>query len=56
MNRSDSHPLASLKQKLSSIETTLTRRENVLSFLIIRFVLMCGMLLGFSWTFLNLSP
>ena len=44
------------KQKLSSIETSLTRRENVLSFLIIRFVLMSGMVLAFTWTFLQLSP
>jgi hypothetical protein len=56
MNCSDGNPPVSLKQKLSAIEATLTRKENVLSFLIIRFVLMCGMLLGFSWTFLNLSP
>lgn len=46
----------SLNQKFSAIETSLTRRENVLSFLIIRFVLMSGMVLGFTWTFLQLSP
>ncbi|MFN9547248.1 MAG: hypothetical protein ACK6AD_09300 [Cyanobacteriota bacterium] len=46
----------SLNQRLSSIETSLTRRENVLSFLIIRFVFMSGLVLGFAWTFLQLSP
>ena len=46
----------SLNQTLAAIETSLTRRENVLSFLIIRFVLMSGIVIGFSWTFLRLSP
>jgi hypothetical protein len=46
----------SLIHRFSSIETTLTRRENILSFLVVRFVLMSGMVLGFSWYFLNLSP
>ena len=46
----------SLNQKLAALETSLTRRENVLSFLIILFVLMSGVLIGFTWTFLELSP
>ncbi|MEY4354782.1 MAG: hypothetical protein RLZZ609_3023 [Cyanobacteriota bacterium] len=48
--------LKALNQRLSAIETTITRRENVLSFLIIRFVLMSGMVLGFAWTFLHFNP
>jgi hypothetical protein len=47
---------SSLNQRLSGIESSLTRRENVLSFLIIRFVFMSGMVLGFAWTFLHFSP
>jgi hypothetical protein len=47
---------AFIRQRLSAIETTITRRENVLSFLIIRFVLMTGIVLAFSWTFLRFSP
>lgn len=43
-------------QRLSAIETTITRKENVLSFLIIRFVLMTGMVLGFAWAFLHYTP
>jgi predicted Na+-dependent transporter len=45
-----------LRERLVAIETSLTRRENVLSLLIIRFVLMSGIALGFAWTFLHLSP
>ena len=43
-------------QRAATIEATLTRKENVLSFLIIRFVLMSGMVLAFAWTFLHYSP
>ncbi|MFI0402335.1 MAG: hypothetical protein ACH34U_05390 [Cyanobium sp.] len=43
-------------QRLNDIETTLTRKENILIFLIIRFVLMAGMVLGFAWAFLHNSP
>ena len=46
----------SLNQKLAALETSLTRRENVLSFLIIRFVLMSAIVISFTWTFLQLSP
>ncbi|MFM7235407.1 MAG: hypothetical protein ACKOYK_01325 [Cyanobium sp.] len=48
--------LQSLNQRFSAIETTLTRKENVLSFLIIRFVLMTGMVIGFTWAFLHYTP
>jgi hypothetical protein len=56
MNIPGSNLFRSLQQLLSATETSLTRRENVLSFLIIRFVLMSGMVLAFAWTFLQLSP
>ncbi len=56
MNIPGKNQIEVFKQKLSAIETSLTRRENVLSFLIIRFVLMSGMVLAFTWTFLKLSP
>ncbi|MFM7235470.1 MAG: hypothetical protein ACKOYK_01645 [Cyanobium sp.] len=45
-----------MNQRLAAIETTLTRKENVLSFLIIRFVLMTAMVLGFTWAFLHYTP
>jgi hypothetical protein len=56
MNSMENNPFRLLNQQLSAIESSLTRRENVLSFLIIRFVLMSGMVLAFAWTFLPLSP
>ncbi|MEB3318791.1 MAG: hypothetical protein VKO39_11710 [Cyanobacteriota bacterium] len=56
MNIAEKKPFRRLNQQLSAIETSLTRKENVLSFLIIRFVLMSGMVLAFAWTFLQLSP
>jgi hypothetical protein len=56
MNTATPTPLLSLKKRLSSVEANLTRRANILSFLIVRFVLMSGMILGFSWYFLNLNP
>ncbi|MEB3260559.1 MAG: hypothetical protein VKP63_08035 [Cyanobacteriota bacterium] len=45
-----------LKEQLADLESSLTRRENVLSFFIIRFVLMSGMVIAFSWAFLHHSP
>jgi hypothetical protein len=45
-----------LNQRLCAIETTLTRKENILIFLIIRFVLMTGMVLGFTWAFIHHNP
>ena len=51
-----SNVFASLNERLAGLESSLTRRENVLSFLVVRFVLMSGLVLGFSWTFLHISP
>jgi hypothetical protein len=56
MNTTTPTLLQSLKKRVSTVEATLTRRENILSFLVVRFVFMSGMVLGFSWYFLNLSP
>ncbi len=56
MNRVESPAMSSLSERLGSLERSLTRKENVLSFLVIRFVLMSGMVLAFSWTFLKFSP
>lgn len=46
----------SIQKHINTLDTTITRRENVLSVLIIRFVLMSGMVIGFAWTFLHFSP
>jgi predicted Na+-dependent transporter len=56
MNTPVLHLLKSLKQKLSTSETSLTRKENVFTFLVIRFILMSGLVVGFAWTFLQLNP
>ena len=56
MQTTESNRFPSLHKRFSDLESALTRRENILSFLIVRFVLMSGMILGFSWYFLHLSP
>ncbi|MFN9623402.1 MAG: hypothetical protein ACK587_11320 [Cyanobacteriota bacterium] len=56
MNSSDKNLFNSLGEQFSAIESSLTRKENALIFLIIRFVLMSGMVLAFSWIFLQHSP
>ena len=48
--------LTTVKQRLAALEETLTRRSNVLIFLIVRFLLMSAMVMGFVWTSLELSP
>lgn len=48
--------LTSLNTRLSAADRTMTRRETMLSFLLVRFVLMSGMVVGFSWWALHLSP
>ena len=45
-----------IRDRASAVETSLTRKENVLTFLVIRFLLMSGMVVAFSWTFLDLNP
>jgi hypothetical protein len=48
--------LAPLNARLAAIDRGIMRRENLISFLLVRFVLMSGMVVGFSWWALNLSP
>ena len=48
--------LEPVKTSLESFDRVITRRENLLSFLVVRLVLMSGMVVGFSWWFLHLSP
>lgn len=56
MNNPYNSVFQAFNQRLSAIETTLTRKENILIFLMIRLVLMAGMVLGFTWAFLHNSP
>ena len=49
-------PFRALKQRLDHIETILSRRCNALIVLLIRFVLMSAMVVGFAWYSLELTP
>lgn len=46
----------SLFRRLDAIESIMIRKESVISFLVVRFVLMSGMVVGFSWYAFNLNP
>lgn len=46
----------SLFRRLDAIESIMSRKENMISFVLIRFVLMSGMVVGFSWYAFNLNP
>lgn len=41
---------------MEAVERKLSQPTNAITFLVVRFVLMSGMVLGFSWFALNLSP
>ena len=48
--------LRPLSERLDSIERVITQPANTFTFLVIRFVLMSGLVVGFSWWSLQLSP
>ena len=48
--------LDSLSSWIQQLERRLTQRANILTFLVVRFVLMSGMVVGFSWVALKFSP
>lgn len=56
MNSSRKNLFHTFGEQIAALESSLTRKENALIFLLIRFVLMSGMVLAFSWTFLQHSP
>lgn len=41
--------LQSLNDRIRSIEAVMSDRQNMLIFLIVRFLLMSGMVVGFTW-------
>jgi predicted Na+-dependent transporter len=47
------HPL---HRRVEGMEQALSQPANAITFLLVRFVLMSGMVIGFSWCALNLSP
>jgi hypothetical protein len=56
MKSSGKNLFNTLGEQVSALESSLTRKENALIFLIIRFLLMSGMVIAFSWIFLQHSP
>ena len=48
--------LQPLSRRAEAAEQSLSRPANAITFLVVRFVLMSGMVVGFSWWALKLSP
>jgi len=48
--------LQSLSSRVKSVEQSLSRPANAITFLVVRFVLMSGMVLGFSWYAFHSMP
>ena len=48
--------LQPLSRRVEAVEQSLSRPANAITFLIVRFVLMSGMVLGFSWFALHSMP
>jgi hypothetical protein len=55
-SRSLLSPLRAFQQRVDAFEKRLIRPASILSFLVIRFVLMSAMVVGSSWYFLKHSP
>jgi predicted Na+-dependent transporter len=45
-----------LNRRVEAIEQSLSRPANAITFLVIRFVLMSGMVLGFTWYTFHSMP
>jgi len=48
--------LQPLNRRVEAVEQSLSRPANAITFLVVRFVLMSGMVLGFSWYALHSMP
>ena len=48
--------LQPLSRRVDAVEQSLSRPANAITFLVVRFVLMSGMVLGFSWFALHSMP
>jgi predicted Na+-dependent transporter len=48
--------LKPLNRRVEAVEQSLSRPANAITFLVVRFVLMSGMVLGFSWYALHSMP
>jgi len=45
-----------LSRRVEAVEQSLSRPANAITFLVVRFVLMSGMVLGFSWFAFHSMP
>jgi predicted Na+-dependent transporter len=48
--------LQPLNRRVEAVEQSLSRPANAITFLVVRFVLMSGMVLGFSWYAFHSMP
>lgn len=48
--------LQPLSRSVEAVEKSLSRPANAITFLVVRFVLMSGMVLGFSWFAFHSMP
>jgi predicted Na+-dependent transporter len=48
--------LQPLSRRVEAVEQTLNRPANAITFLVVRFVLMSGLVLGFSWYAFHSMP
>ena len=48
--------LLSSIHSIHKFENKLSERRNVLAFLVVRFVLMSGLIVGFSWASMSFQP
>jgi predicted Na+-dependent transporter len=48
--------LKPLNRRVEAVEQSLSRPANAITFLVVRFVLMSGMVLGFSWYAFHSMP
>ena len=48
--------LQPFNRRVEAVEQSLSRPSNAITFMVVRFVLMSGMVLGFSWYALHSMP
>jgi len=48
--------LQPLNRRVEAVEQSLSRPSNAITFLVVRFVLMSGLVLGFSWYAFHSMP
>lgn len=49
-------PFKDLQDRITALEQAMSRRSSMLTFLVVRFVLMSAMVVGFTWYSFELRP